>query len=96
MKICLSCKIKFTPTGNNQLYHSKECARIHSIEIGYFKKVASRHKENFKSIFKVRSIKRECLKCHRLFRSEGVYNRVCQNCKNGFEFDKGTIYYAQS
>lgn len=48
------------------------------------------HREN-KEAVKVTYIKRECLKCERMFSSASPFNRVCSTCKKGFEFDENAI-----
>lgn len=46
-----------------------------------------RNKENVKSIFSYKDrIKRKCLRCEKIFMSDGAWNRICISCKRLPEF----------
>ena len=84
IKQCLTCNKTFTVTGRNQQYCTFTCQY-------YSAKARSlRDQRMFKSIDKpvplAKRCKRHCLSCGKNFASEGNFNRVCKQCKGGWEY----------
>jgi hypothetical protein len=95
---CKGCGITFKPKGARS-YRQKFCQI--SCRVKFF---AKKHRNNDnqrynplqKSVFeKDTRVKRFCLKCDRGFLSWGIFNRICDDCKNKVEFDGGSILYAK-
>lgn len=93
MKKCKYCDKQFIPVGNCQKFCSKNCCNIYH-RPRYNAANNKRNKENYKSWNKVYNpSKRICLTCHKIFISEGNWNRVCKPCKSrNPEFSKGNIF----
>lgn len=78
LKKCKFCKIEFIPHANNQKFHSKECTTEHYKPI-MNKKHNAVNKIVYKKI-KIVVIKRNCLKCLKIFKADGLLNRICVPC----------------
>lgn len=88
---CKRCTISFITKGAKQKFCSILCCQKYHSPI-QVKKTNKRNREIIKSIFSWHDRqKRICLKCDKLFLSQGKFNRLCKLCKNQMDFNRGSI-----